>query len=98
MSMTTYMRAFIPDTDPTYLKHKKVLLACLEAETDLPKQTAEYFGQDYPDEEILEEKLEFELKEGVHYDKWNDDGAEGFEIYMDKIPKEVQKIRFVNSW
>lgn len=67
MGMSTSIQAFIPDTDETYKKHKKVLLACLDAEISLPKETADYFGEEDPEEYLLEQKLEIELEEGKHY-------------------------------
>jgi hypothetical protein len=96
--MSTHIVAFIPDTDPEYQKHKKVLLACMEAEVDLPPQTAEYFRYQQPEECALEEKLEFRLVEGVHYHKWGAEMQEGFEIIVSEIPKGVHKIRVYNSW
>lgn len=96
--MSTHITAFIPDTDETYQKHKKVLLACKEAEVDLPKATAEYFGYDYPEDCALEEKLTFNLKEGEHYRKFRNEYSNGFEIDINKIPKEVKTIRFYNSY
>ena len=97
--MSTHITAFIPDTDETYQKHKKVLLACLEAEVELPEKTAEYFGgYKYPELCYLDEKLTFSLKEGEHYRPYRSPGMYGFEIDLDKIPKEVKTIRFYNSY
>lgn len=98
MGMSTNIVAFIPDTDETYQKHKKVLLACLEADVELPKTTAEYFNYSYPQECALEEKLTFDLKEGEHYQIFKNDWSRGFEIDLNKIPKEVKTIRFYNSF
>lgn len=98
MGMSTHIIAFIPDTDETYQKHKKVLIACREAEVELPKATAEYFGYSYPEDCALEEKLQFKLQKGVHYRPWSSDMQEGFEIDLENIPKEVKTIRFYNSY
>ena len=92
------LTAFIPDTDETYQLNKKVLLACAEAGVDLPVQVAEYFGSKSPYRYLLDEKLEFPLKKGVHYEEYGEDMEEGFEIEISKLPKEVTKIRFVNSY
>jgi hypothetical protein len=94
MSMDTSVKAYISDQDETYQKHKKVLLACLEANVSLPEATAEYFGEDHPEEYLLEKKLQCE----VFYEEWSDDNSEGIEIKIEDIPKGVFKIRFVNSW
>lgn len=99
MSMSTYIQAFTPDTDPTYQKHKKVLLACIDAGIEeLPKETATYFGSKYPEREQIEEKLRVQLKEGVHYKDYREDMSQGFEIELKDIPKGVTKLRFVNSY
>lgn len=96
--MSTYIQAFIPDTDDLYQKQKKVFIACMEAGIDLPKETAEYFGSQYPEKYLLEEKLIVRMKEGVHYKNYNADMQDGFEIELKDIPQGVTKLRFVNSY
>lgn len=98
MGMSTHIKAFIEETDATFLKHKKVLLACHEANVSLPKETAEYFDCEYPELSVLEEKIEFSLKNGVHYKEYNKDMIDGYEVDLTKLPKEVTKIRFYNSY
>lgn len=99
MGMSTHIRAFIPENDPEYLKHKKVLLVCLESEVSLPKETAIYFGNIYPNKNMLDEKLEIDLEEGIHYKKYNGNYDEyGYEIDLTKLPDGVSKIRFYNSF
>lgn len=98
MSMSSYIQAFIPDTDATYQKHKKVLLVCNEAGVQLPKETAEYFGTTDTSEYVLEEKLSVSLKEGVHYTEYSADMTEGFEVDLTKLPQGVTKLRFCNSY
>ena len=103
MGMTTYIKAFIPDTDPEYLRHKKVFLACLAAEVSLPHETADYF--DYfdgvpVDTSPLDSKLEFNIKTSDCLSRWKDDhgNAEGYEIDLTILPTGVTKIRFYNCW
>lgn len=96
--MSTNIYAFTPDTDPTYQKHKKILLACKEAEVSLPKETAEYFWENDPEEYLLEQKLQVELEKWVHYEEYNEEYWAWFEIDVSKIPQWVSKIRFLNSW
>lgn len=98
MSMSTHIQAFIPDTDKEFKKHKKILLACSEAEVSLPKETAKYFGGEDADESMLDEKLSVELKEGVHYKDWSQDSSSGFEVDLTKLPAGVTKLRFYNNW
>lgn len=98
MSVRTYILAFIPNTDETYQKQKKVLLACAEAGVELPEVTARYFGQSDPDEYLLDHKLEIQLEENVHFEIYNDDMISGIEIELKNLPKGVAKLRFINSW
>lgn len=95
--MSTSVRAFIPDTDETFQKHKKVLIACREAGISLPKESEEYFGYNETDDWVLEEKLEISLGKEI-LKEWRDDSSEGFEINIADLPKGVTKLRFANSW
>ena len=95
MGMSTHIVAFVSDNDPEYQKQKAVLDACLAAGIEeLPKETAEYFGQEWPDAEIGEARLEVDLPVA----EWKDDMKEGYEVKIEDIPAGVYKIRFYNSW
>ena len=96
MGISTHVKGFISQEDSEYIKHSKVLKACIEAKvSNLPKETAEYFGGDYPEEYLLEEKLEVNIPK-YH---WTDGFySSGYEIIVSEIPKGVHKIRFTNSW
>lgn len=99
MGMSKCIKAFIPDTDETYQKHKKVLLACVDAEIkELPKETAEYFGSKHPEMELLEEKLEVKLKHGKHFTEFSEDMTEGFEVNIASLPKGTTKLKFCISF
>ena len=93
--MSTHVRGFIPDTDPTYQKHKKVLIACHEAGIEhLPTETSDYFGGSSPDLYLLEEKLEVEIP----VKEISDGSSNHYEVVLKDIPVGVVKIRFSNSW
>lgn len=95
MGMTTKVKGFVSPEDDIYKKHSRVLLACIDAKiSELPKETAEYFGGKYPEREMLEDKLEVKIPKHVY----NEESEEGFEIIVGEIPVGVYKIRFVNSW
>ena len=95
MGMSTRIIGFVSPENETYKKHAKVLNACAEAGiSELPKETAEYFGSEYPEKYLLEEKLEIEIS--TH--EYREDMIEGFEVIVSEIPDGVHKIRFVNSW
>jgi len=95
MGMSTHIQGFIPDTDDTYQKHKAVFEACMDADVSLPKETAEYFGSEYAEEYLLEEKLTVKIP----FTEWSDNNmSSGFEVVISDIPDGVHKIRFSNSW
>ena len=95
MGMSTRITGFVSPENENYKKHSKVLIACIEAGiSELPKETAEYFGSEYPDQYLLEEKLEIKIPKH----EYRGDMTEGFEITVSEIPEGVHKIRFVNSW
>jgi len=95
MGMSTNIIGFVSPDDENYKKHSKVLTACIEAGiSELPKETAEYFGSKYPEKYLLDEKLEIEISKH----EYQEDMSSGFEIIVSEIPEGVHKIRFVNSW
>jgi hypothetical protein len=95
MSVTTSVRGFVSPENDKYKKHAKVLIACIEAGvSELPKETAEYFGSKYPEKYLLEEKLEIKIP----MQEYIGNAERRFEIYISEIPEGVHKIRFVNSW
>ncbi len=98
MGMSTHIEAFMPDTDETYQKMKKVYLACEEAQMELPEAAQKYFGTNYPEDEALDRKLAIDLKLDVHYTEYNADMVEGFEVDLTKLPKGITKLRFTNRY
>lgn len=95
MGMSTHVTGFVSPENENYKKHSKVLIACIEAGiSELPKETAEYFGSKYPEKYLLEEKLEVKIPTS----EWKNEYSSGFEIIVSEIPDGVHKIRFANSW
>ena len=95
MGMSTNVKGFVSPDDPTYKKHVKVLIACSEAGIkEMPRETAEYFGDSYPEKYLIEEKLEV----NVPATEYSGDMEDGYEIIVSEIPEGVHKIRFYNSY
>jgi hypothetical protein len=95
MGMSTKITGFVSPENENYKKQSKVLIACLEAGIkELPKETAEYFGNKYPYLSLLDEKLEIPIPKH----EYSKDMTDGFEIIVSEIPDGVHKIRFANSW
>lgn len=61
MGMSTHIKAYIPDTDPEYQKHKKILLACADANASLPKETMKYFNTKIDDADGIRNEQELKL-------------------------------------
>jgi hypothetical protein len=90
MGVSTHITGFISAENDLYKKHARVLRACIDAGIEvLPKETAEYFGSEYPEEYLFEEKLEIYMP--VH--DWTDECCDGCEIFVNEIPEGVHKIR-----
>ena len=99
MGISTHIKAFIPDTNPDYQRHRKVALACIEAGVSLPSETKQYFNHNaLPTHDMLDGKLEIELIKDIHYEDWADESSQGFEVDLTNLPKGVTKLRFYNSW
>ena len=95
MGMSTHIEALISDTDETYQKHLKVLVACREADIEyLPEETATYFDSLTPYENLEEEKLQLDIP----MEEWGDDCRSGYEIKVSDIPKGAYKLRFYNCY
>jgi hypothetical protein len=87
MGMSTRISCYISDKYATYQKYKEVLLVCNAAKVDLPKEVADYFGYKYPELCALEEKLELDLEEGVHYyEAEGHEMEEGFDVILANLP------------
>jgi len=89
MSMSTHIVGFAEPTDE-YRKKARAWHACKEAGVDIPDELLDYFedGPDPNGHEVDVPKTE-----------WSTDyGAEGFEVRVADIPKNVTVIRFYNSW
>jgi len=91
MSMSTYVVAFRPP-DETFKKMKAIFDVCAEAGVDLPKEVSEFFDDSEPDPKGVEIKIPDAIE------PWANDMAQGFQIDLDKLPKDVKYIRFYNEW
>jgi len=72
---------------------KAIWDACNQANIDPPKEVAKFFDGRYPGDAP---GMEIDL--GKALKSWGRDGAEGFEVVIDKLPEGVKVIRFYNSW
>lgn len=106
MSMSTSVVGFRDQTNKTFQKHKKVALACFEAGVDLPAKTAAFFGKPpYDDEwgswgQLENDGLALDLTEGTNppAKEWQDEGAQGYEVDIRKLPEDIKVLRFYNAY
>lgn len=92
-------------------KHVTVWEFCMQQKVSLPKETAEYFGWESHEAEgidpkqmndgEIEEMLEVSERDLISHGclkEWGDDSRTGFELDVSKIPKDVTRIGFFNSY
>ena len=94
--MNTHIVGFKPP-DAKWKKMKAVWDACLEADTPTPPEVDDFFEHEYPDAlgvSVKEEKLR---KNGA-VKSFNAEMQDGYEIFIDKLPKDVKVIRVYNSY
>lgn len=93
MGMSTHVIAFA-EKDQRWHQMKAIWDACELAGVEKPKEVEQYFGPDGPDDAG---PREVNIRACVS--EWKDNfAAEGFEVDLKKLPSNVTKIRFYNSW
>jgi hypothetical protein len=71
--------------------------ACRAAGVDPPETVEDYFNGEPPDEAGVEVGEE-DLKILGAITKYDAEMYDGFEVHVDKLPKDVKIIRFYNSY
>lgn len=94
MGMCTYLIGFKPK-DNKFNAMKLVYEACEHAKIPPPKEVVDFFEGYNPDDSGVRVD---NFPEGAMC-KWNDNnGSEGIEVNLDKLPSDIRILRFVNSW
>lgn len=96
MSMSTHIVGFKPP-DETWKNMKAIYDACTNAGMDPPDKVVRYFNGSKPDEHGVTVEIE-ELEKDGAVEKYMADMKDGYEIYLDKIPKDIKVIRVYNSY
>lgn len=89
MSMSTHIIGFIPPDDK-WEAMKEAYDACRLAGVGIPEEIMEFFNYQAPDPQGVE--IELSTSE------WSNESSKGYELRVVDIPKNVQVIRFYNSW
>lgn len=100
MGMSTCIMGFRSEDDlkAEFDKHKPIFDLCRKSGISLPKETQEFFSGEKTDFSDFEDDLEIDLIRGKHYEEYSEDMRYGFEVDLQKLPKEVKKLRFYNLY
>lgn len=89
MSVSLVVIGFVPP-DEKWKEMKAVFDACEKAKIAIPEEVEEFFNYEAPDERGIEKEI---LKT-----EWKNEYAQGYEIELSKIPKNVKFIRAYLSY
>lgn len=89
MSMSTHVIGFVPADERWHLM-RAAYDACRAAGLDIPKEVADFFGGQAPDD--AGQEIEIPRHEYIG------DGVAGFEVHLAELPASVKTIRFYNAW
>lgn len=92
MSMSTYVQGLKPKTEE-YQTKLDIYIACRKINVEPPREIVDFF-----DGEICEEGIVTELPKEAVREYADDYCREFFEVDLAKLPPDVTKIRFVNSY
>jgi hypothetical protein len=88
--MSSHVVGFRPP-DEKWQQMKKIWDACEAAGVNPPYEVTEFFNDCAPDPAGVEV--------GILHSEWRSStSAEGYEVDIRKLPKDVTVIRFFNSW
>lgn len=93
MGMSTHIIGFKPPNEK-WKRMKAVWDTCRAAGIDPPKEVYDFFEGEPPDASGIPVDLE-DYNCTMHY---REDGNEGYEVHVTKLPLDVTVIRFYNSW
>ena len=92
MSMYSYIQGLKPKTEE-YEKKLQIYKLCRETNVSVPDEVEKYF-----DGEICEEGILTDIPTDAVRNYADEYCREFFEVDLTKIPSDVTKIRFVNSY
>lgn len=105
MSVSTYIVGIKPP-DEKWEQMKAIWDACMKADVQVPDEVDEYFEGEEPDDAgvivplgsvyQIRELGERHTEDGLSY--YGRDGQSGFELELSKLPKDIKKLRFYNSY
>lgn len=92
MSMSTYIQGLKPKTEE-YEKKLNIYKSCKELNISVPQEILGFF-----DGEVCEDGIITEIPKEAMREYSDDCCRDFFEVDLKKLPKDVTRIRFVNSY
>ena len=80
--------------DIEYQQMKAVYDACKAAKVAVPDRVMDFFDWQEPNPNGI--LTDLDLSDAV--ETWSDDGREGFEVELAKLPSNITHLRFYMSW
>lgn len=96
MGMSTHVVGFKPP-DEKWKKMKDVWDACCKANVKIPTSVSDFFGGEPPDANgvVVDEKV---LQDCGAVREYRGDAEDGFDLFVEHIPKDVKIVRVCNSY
>lgn len=105
MSVSTYIVGIKP-ADEKWKQMKEVWEVCTKAGVEIPGEVDDFFEGEEPDDSGVVVQLgslyrikdlgNRETVDGISY--YSRLGVSGFELDLSKLPKDIKKLRFYNSY
>lgn len=80
--------------DDKWKKMYRAHEACKAAGVRVPAEVEEFFREGVPETE----EIEVDLSKSPGVEEYSADMQEGWEVELEDLPKNIKKIRFVNSY
>lgn len=98
MRMSTHVKGIKP-ADEKYQKMLAIYEQCEDAGVSIPKEVDAFFEHEKPDPiGVVVDITDRKRYPGVVETYSEHDAAQGFQIHLDRVPKDIKIIRFQNSW
>lgn len=92
MSMSTHIKGFRP-ADEAWKKMKAAWESCEAANVPVPREIEKFFGDEPPGN-----KPGIEVDLGKAVTPYREEGVDGFEVDINKLPKGITIVRFFNAY
>lgn len=93
--MSTSVIGIIP-ADDKFKKMLSIYKSCKDIKIAPPIEVLDFFHGETPDESGVKIHLSYPEHDGVK--EYQNDYSSGYEIEIDKLPKNIKFVRVVNSW